>query len=105
MKKKDKIFVYLGGLINPLFSPLTGLYMTYLATQEAVLDDSVTEVHTTQTSFLNFKYAKRLFVTTGNKLHEITLGKCEGTDKEVREAHNIEKMLLNGAFDWFKPKL
>jgi len=59
-------------------------------------------VNTTQPAFLQFKYAKRLFVRVKGEEHEITLGKCEGTDKEIRKVHNIEKMLLNGAFDYFR---
>lgn len=59
-------------------------------------------VPTTQTHFLQFKYAKRLFVRVNGEIHEITLGKCEGTDREIRPAHNIEMMLLNGAFDYYR---
>lgn len=59
-------------------------------------------LHTTLTHFLSFGYGKRLFVhTPDRKVHEITLGKCEGTNREIRESHNIEKMLIEGDFDWF----
>lgn len=59
-------------------------------------------VITTQPAFLQFKYAKRLFVKVNGEEHEITLGKYEGIDREIKKFHNIEKMLLNGAFDWFR---
>lgn len=59
-------------------------------------------LHTTLTHFLSFSYGKRLFVhTPDRKVHEITLGECEGTDKDIRVAHNIEKLLIAGEFDWF----
>ena len=66
-------------------------------------------IHTTQPHFLSFKYfPARLFVHLYNKndeeeVHEITLEHCEGTEKELRPAHNLERMLLAGSFDWFNP--
>ena len=74
---------------------------TYRDTLYAI-NRNISVVHTTQPAFLQFKYAKRLFVVVNTETHEITLGKCEGTDKEIHKAHNIEKMLLNGAFDWYR---
>ena len=69
-------------------------------THPELRDDDV--LHTTQTHFLRFHYGKRLFVhTPDRKVHEITLGKCEGTNREIRKSHNIEKMLIAGEFDWF----
>lgn len=60
-------------------------------------------LHTTQTHFLKFSYGEKLFVHTADgKVHEITLGKCEGTGREIIRFHNIEKMLLQGEFDWFE---
>lgn len=65
-------------------------------------------IHTTQPHFLSFKYLPaRLFVHFYNKgdqeeIHEISLGRCEGTEKELREAHNLERMLLAGSFNWWK---
>ncbi|RHP75347.1 hypothetical protein DXA62_06320 [Coprobacillus sp. OF03-2AA] len=86
-----------------------GYVNTKKAIDEALNDKEVErEVHTSQPHFLSFQYLPaRLFVHVRNnsydeEIHEITLGSCDGTDKELREAHNLEKLLLGGAFDWFK---
>lgn len=90
-------------------------YEDYIGTKRAIekaLESDKDEViHTTQTHFLSFKYLPaRLFVHCYNKsneddeeIHEITLEHCEGTEKELRLAHNLERMLLAGSFDWFNP--
>lgn len=62
-------------------------------------------VFTTQSHFLSFKYAERLFVTEdGSHCYEITLGKCEGTNRFITEKHNLEKLLFSGEFSWFDRK-
>ena len=66
--------------------------------------NSVSEIHTTQTELANLRFIKvygyRLFVHTyTGEAFEVTLGACARTTKEIRPAHNLEKMLLNGAFD------
>lgn len=76
-------------------------HTTYKSTMEALGKNEI--LHTTQLEFLSFKYAERLFVRISNdEMHEITLGACEGTDREIREAHNLRHMLLAGAFDYYK---
>ena len=74
-------------------------HTTFMGTEAALGKEEI--VYTTQLHFLNFKYAERLFVSIGDELHEITLGNCVGTNMEIREGHNLEKMLLAGVFDWF----
>lgn len=69
---------------------------------------TVSTLHTTQLEFLSFKYAERLFVwiyhehSREYEEREITLGACEGIDREIREIHNLRHMLLSGAFDWYR---
>lgn len=72
---------------------------TYAET-EVMLKCEQDIIHTTQTHFCQFKYGK-IFVHTGGSVHEITRGDCEGTNRDIKEADNIEKMLLSGEFDWF----
>lgn len=76
-------------------------HTSYKSTLDALGKSSI--LHTTQLEFLSFKYAERLFVwISRDEMHEITLGKCDGIDREIREAHNLRHMLLAGAFDYYK---
>ena len=75
------------------------VYSTYCGTEIALLTDEI--VFTTQTAFLSFRWAERLFVHRKACVHEITIGDCEGTTRFIREGHNLEKMLISGEFDWF----
>ena len=72
----------------------------YHDTKERIMNGQKV-IYTTIPQFLCFQYAKRLFVHVNNEIHEITLGSCDGTDKEIRSAHNLEKILFAGGFDWF----
>ena len=75
----------------------------YIFTKRAI-DNGESYIETLQTHFLSFEYGYRLFVhidADDIEGHEITLGDCVGTNKCIREAHNVERMLLAGAFDWF----
>ena len=77
------------------------IYCTYEDTYNE-LKQGRREIYTTIPHFLNFKYAKKLFVHTGRIIHEITLGKGHGTAREIKKTHNIEKLLLSDEFDWWK---
>lgn len=95
MKKAKELYLYLDN------TEVVDLCDNYISTVYAIQYNNV--VRTTQTSFLSFKYAERLFVIFDGVTREIKLGETVGCSKEIREAHNIEKMLLNGAFNWFNP--
>ena len=66
-----------------------------------MLESKTPIIHTTQPHFCQFRYG-RIFVHYNGTVHEIAKCKCEGTNCEIKEGHNIEKMLLSGEFDWFK---
>lgn len=85
-----------------LTSPLKGVncFTDWATTQKAV-DDDIDIIHTTQTHFVSWKYGRRIFIHIGDDIHEIKMGDCEGTERELREGHNIEKMLFVGEFSWF----
>ena len=72
---------------------------TYAETLIMIDDDTQKVVHTTQTHFCQFGYGK-LFVHINGEIHEVTKGDCEGTNRDIKASHNIEKMLLTGEFDW-----
>lgn len=78
------------------------IYFTYQDTYDAIKSKEVI-VNTTIPYFLQWKYRRRLFVHINNIQHELTLGDCDGTNRCIREAHNMEKLLLSGAFSWFEP--
>lgn len=58
-------------------------------------------LHTTIPHFLNWRWGKRLFAHVNGEMHEITLGECDGTNRLIKEGHNIEKMIYDGEFDWY----
>ena len=77
--------------------------LTTWAETHAALSLGSDVVCTTQLAALNFANAERLFVHTCDGVcHEITLGQCEGTMREIKFAHNLVKLILNGEFDWYR---
>ena len=76
-------------------------YDTYMDTLNKI-NEGYDIIRTTQIEFLSFRYAERLFVVVNGETHEITLGECEGTNREIRESHNLPRMLIAGHFDWFR---
>ena len=79
------------------------VYIDVLSTERA-MNEEFNHIHTTQTHFLQFRYGYRLFVHVYEDDyfgHEITLGNCVGTNREIKKSHNIEKMLFAGEFEWY----
>lgn len=77
------------------------IILDYITSKNAALSDQ-NIVRTIQVALCSWDYNRRIFIHWKNECHEITLGECEGTDKEIRKAHNIMNLLLRGAFDWFR---
>lgn len=77
-----------------------GCCTTYVATMKAIEDDFDC-VHTTLTHFCSWRWSRHVFIHVNGGIHEIGLGACDGTEREIREGHNLEKMLLSHEFDWF----
>lgn len=72
---------------------------TYFATERAIEYD-YDVIHTTQISFCSFRYNRRIFIHVNGNIHEIIVGDCDGTTREIKEFHNLEKMLISGEFNW-----
>lgn len=75
---------------------------SYVATKKAI-ETGQYIIHTTQvalvgTYLIHAGYRIFIYPSVG-KPFELTLGKCANTSKEIREAHNLEKLLVNGGFD------
>lgn len=76
---------------------------TYAATEDAI-NQGQEKIHTTQVAsvgtHLITQHGYKIFIYPRvGEPFEITLGKCANTSKEIREAHNLEKLLVNGGFD------
>lgn len=76
------------------------VHTNYISTQNAI-HSGTPIVYTTITDFLSFAHSKRLFVHYRNQSYEITLGQCEGTNRQIKSGHNLRKLLFGGEFDWF----
>ena len=89
---------------------IKNLSFTYPGSTQKVLDDLSLSIeagqyiiHTTQVALVSISLIHagyRIFIYPSvGKPFEITIGKCVNTSKEIRESHNLEKLLVNGGFD------
>jgi len=85
---------------NPVPNEQHPLYTNYVDTQNAI-DRGEEVIWTTITHFCSFRYNKHVICWVKSQPHEITIGACEGTEREIREAHNLENLVISGVFDWF----
>lgn len=75
---------------------------SYVATKKAI-EQGRARIDTTQVALVGtylIHRGYRIFIYPAKGIpFEITLGKCANTSREIREAHNLEKLLVNGGFD------
>lgn len=94
-----EVHIWLDKVEFEKYEESTYLCKTYAETI-VMLKSDVKEIHTTQTHFCQFEYGK-IFVHVNGETHEITVGECEGTNRDIKPAYDIEKMLYAGEFSWF----
>lgn len=76
-------------------------YQTYFETLKA-LNDEYPIIKTTQLSLLSTTLLEkyRVFLHRGDKQIEITLGDCQGTDRNIKATDNLEKLVMAGEFNF-----
>lgn len=76
-------------------------YYSYLGTLEAINDERGI-IKTTQLSLLSTTLLEkyRVFLHKDNKQIEITLGDCQGTDRNIKVTDNLEKLVMAGEFNF-----
>lgn len=76
-------------------------YCTYLSTLEAI-NDECDIIKTTQLSLLSTTLLEKyhVFLHKDDKQIEITLGDCQGTDRNIKVTDNLEKLVMAGEFSF-----
>jgi hypothetical protein len=76
-------------------------YYSYFGTLEAINDERDI-IKTTQLSLLSTSLLEkyRVFLHKDGKQIEITLGDCQGTDRNIKATDNLEKLVMAGEFNF-----
>lgn len=80
-------------------------FKTYDGTKYAI-EKGVEIIHTTSIANISFDLLDlgyRIFVHRNGRVLECKLGSMDGTEKEIRKAHNLLKLIMGHVFDeYFK---
>lgn len=84
-----------------LNKPIATGYYSYFNTLEAINDERDI-IKTTQLSLLSTTLLEkyRVFLHKDDKQIEITLGDCQGTDRNIKVTDNLEKLVMAGEFSF-----
>ena len=77
--------------------------ISFESTDLAIRENKEPVIHTTQTHFCSWKYFNmgyRLFVHKGDHTIELKIGKNPSTDRLLKGTENLERLLLNGEFNF-----
>ena len=76
-------------------------YHAYDETDDAI-NNNEKIIHTTSIANISFDlldFEYRIFVHRNGRVLECKLGSMDGTEKEIRKAHNILKLIMGHVFD------
>jgi hypothetical protein len=88
------------------FSHLDHIFYTYDSTEEAIKQGR-DRINTTSLANITFDLLDmdyRIFVHRNGRVLECKLGSMDGTEKEIRKAHNLLKLIMGHVFDEYFEK-